>query len=212
MPTTQRALYAQGNVQEARQLDERLSALAAWRPDLAAALEVLKKDNFPAWARDWRIAGLIDVASGLLGGMTGGRYRFDSHLRVSDEVAGAVRSATTLSGGENFEAALALALGVAEIAGRSGIGFDTLFLDEGFAGLDQPNLDRTLDPIEIEVEQGRRVVLITQIGAVADRIRDVFFIEPDGMGGSRERWLDEEERFEFGADLDLADAAAGGRP
>ncbi len=200
---------ARQDVQAARDLDERLGALKAWRSDLAASIEMLKKDNFPAWARDRRIAELVDVASQLLGAMTGGRYRFDNHLRICDEVAGAVRSATTLSGGEKFEAALALALGVAEIAGRSGIRFDTLFLDEGFAGLDQPNLDRALDAIEAEVQQGRRVMLITHIGAVADRIRDVLFVEPDGSGGSILRWLDEEERFELGADLDLAEAEGG---
>jgi exonuclease SbcC len=79
-----------------------------------------------------------------------------------------------------------------------------LFLDEGFAGLDQQNLDRALDALEREVEQGRRIVLITHIGAVADRIKDVLYIEPDGVGGSKARWLNEEERFELGADLDLA--------
>lgn len=199
---------AEKAVEAARNLDKRLGALRSWRSDLAAAIEVLKKDNFPAWARDRRIAELVEVASQLLGTMTGGRYRFDSHLRICDEVAGAVRSATTLSGGEKFEAALALALGVAEIAGRSGIRFDTLFLDEGFSGLDQQNLDRALDAIETEVEQGRRVVLITHIGAVADRIRDVLYVEPDGTGGSKTRWLGEEERFELGADLDVTDAGA----
>lgn len=67
------------------------------------------------------------------------------------------------------------------------------------------------DAIDTEVGQGRRVVLITHIGAVVDRILDVLFIDPDGMGGSRARWLDQEERFDLGADLHLADAAAGGR-
>ena len=109
-----------------------------------------------------------------------------------------------LSGGEKFEASLGLALGVAEIAGRSGIRFDTLFLDEGFAGLDQAHLNRALDALESEVEAGRCIVLITHIGSVADRIKDVLLIEPDDSGGSSTRWLNEEERFELGADLDLA--------
>ena len=45
-----------------------------------------------------RIAELVETASELLLQMTGGRYRFDNHLRISDEVAGATRSATTLLG------------------------------------------------------------------------------------------------------------------
>jgi exonuclease SbcC len=203
------AARAKAQVQTAKELDVRLGALGKWRADLAGALVVLKKENFPAWARDQRIAELVETASELLSQMTGGRYRFDNHLRISDEVAGATRSATTLSGGEKFEAALALALGVAEIAGRSGIRFDTLFLDEGFAGLDQPNLDRALDALETEVENGRRVVLITHMGSVADRIKDVLYIEPDGQGGSKTRWLNEEERYELGADLDLTEVAGG---
>jgi exonuclease SbcC len=194
---------AESDKVQASDLDERLVALAAWNADLVGAAEILKKDRFPTFARDERITELVQTSSDLLSQMTGGRYRFDPHLRISDEVAGIVRSASTLSGGEKFEAALALALGVAEVAGRSGIRFDTLFLDEGFAGLDQANLDRALDALESEVEAGRCIVLITHIGAVADRIKDVLLVEPDGSGGSKTRWLNEEERYELGADLDL---------
>ena len=60
------------------------------------------------------------------------------------------------------------------------------------------------DALEGEVEAGRSIVLITHIGSVADRIQNVLLIQPDGAGGSTTKWLDEEERFELGADLDLA--------
>lgn len=195
---------AKADVKTAKEIDERIAGLIGWRADLARAVDVLKKENFPAWARNERIAELIQRSSELLSQMTGGRYRFDHRLSISDEIAGIVRSASTLSGGEKFEAALALALGVAEIAGRSGIRFDTLFLDEGFAGLDQANLDRALDALETEVDAGRCIVLITHIGAVAERIRDVLYVSSDGLGTSAIRWLNEDERSELGADLDLA--------
>jgi exonuclease SbcC len=198
------ARQAAADVAEAEQLDVRVGELGRWHADLAGAAEVLKKEHFPSWARDQRIAELVQGASELLSQMSGGRYRFDHRLNISDEINGVVRSAATLSGGEKFEAALALALGVAEIAGRSGIRFDTLFLDEGFAGLDQANLDRALNALETEVEAGRCIVLITHIGAVADRIQDVLYVGPDGLGGSKIRWLNEDERYELGADLDLA--------
>jgi exonuclease SbcC len=185
-------------------LDTRIKALVAWVTDLESAIEVLKKDNFPKWARDIKMADLVDVASEHLSEMTDGRYRFDLSLKISDETAGIVRKASTLSGGEKFEASLALALGVSEIAGRSGVRIETLFLDEGFAGLDQSHLNRALDALENEVAAGRRIVLITHIGSVADRIPDVLLIQPDGAGGSTTKWLDEDERFELGADLDIA--------
>jgi exonuclease SbcC len=192
-----------GAVKAAKDLDKRIGDLTTWRVDLDGAIDVLKKDHFPTWARNVRIADLVDTASEILSEMTSSRYRFDSALRISDEVAGIVRKASTLSGGEKFEASLAHARGVSEIAGRSGVRIDTLFLDEGFAGLDQAHLNRALDALENEVESGRCIVLITHIGSVADRIQDVLLVQPDGSGGSTMKWLNEEERFELGADLDL---------
>jgi exonuclease SbcC len=201
---TWEAERAAEEVRTAAALDERVKDLTGWRADLDGGIEVLKKENFPAWARNLRMADLVDTASELLAEMTSGRYRFDPSLLIADDIAGIVRKASTLSGGEKFEASLALALAVSEIAGRSGIRVDTLFLDEGFAGLDQAHLNRALDALESQVEAGRCIVLITHIGSVADRIKDVLLIEPDGAGGSTTRWLNEEERFELGADLDLA--------
>jgi exonuclease SbcC len=164
----------------------------------------LRKDRFPSWARAERTAALLTEASELLATMTNGRYRFADGLRIADEISGTTRAAGTLSGGEKFEAALALALAVADIAGRSGIRFETLFLDEGFAGLDGANLNRALDAIDTQVAAGHSIVLITHIGAVADRIPDVLYVTPDEFGGCSAEWLNEEQRFGLGADLDLA--------
>lgn len=195
---------AEKAVKTANELDERLAALGTWAADLDGAIEVLKKERFPRWARELKMADLVETASEHLSEMTDSRFRFEPSLQISDEVAGVVRKASTLSGGEKFEASLALALGVSEIAGRSGVRIETLFLDEGFAGLDQAHLNRALDALEAEVAAGRSIILITHIGAVADRIHDVLLIQPDGAGGSATRWLNEDERFELGADLDLA--------
>ncbi len=201
---TERSNKAKEAVKTAKELDQRITALESWVVDLEGATNVLKKDNFPKWARGLKMAHLVEVSSEHLAEMTDSRFRFDPTLQISDEVAGVVRKSSTLSGGEKFEASLALALGVSEIAGRSGVRIDTLFLDEGFAGLDQSHLNRALDVLESEVAAGRRIVLITHIGSVADRIQDVLLVQPDGAGGSTTKWLDEEERFELGADLDIA--------
>lgn len=198
------AKTAKEAVSTAKDLDKRIELLTTWRADIDGGIDVLKREAFPTWARNLRIADLVETASEIFSEMTSGRYRFDETLRIADEQAGANRKASSLSGGEKFEAALALALGVAEIAGRSGVRIDTLFLDEGFAGLDQAHLNRTIDALESQVEAGRCIVLITHIGSVADRIQDVLLVQPDGMGGSSLKWLNEEERFELGADLDIA--------
>lgn len=187
----------------ASEIDERLAGLRQWRADLHGAVDILDKGAFPAYARRIRTAELAQVASDHLGSMSADRYRFEDDLRVRDGHTGAVRSASTLSGGEKFQASLSLALAVAEIAGRAGVKLETLFLDEGFSGLDSRSLHLALDAIDAEVTAGRSIVLITHIGAVAQRVEDVFLVEPDGVGGCRTSWLDDAQRYELGADLDL---------
>jgi hypothetical protein len=70
-------------------------------------------------------------------------------------------------------------------------------------------LDCALDSLDSEAAKMWRTVFTTQIGTAADQGRAAFYVEPHGIDGSRVRWLDEEERFELGADLDLAGAEGG---
>ena len=88
--------------------------------------------------------------------MTGGRYelirrrqaqdqrtRSGLELDVVDHYEGGQRSVKTLSGGESFQASLALALGLADEmqAAAGGLQLDALFVDEGFGSLDEEALE-----------------------------------------------------------------------
>ena len=95
----ERAQEAKEAVKTTKDLDNRIEALTGWRANLDGAIDVLKKDNFPTWARNARIADFVDTSSELLAQMTSGRFRFDQEPRISDELAGIVRKASTLSGG-----------------------------------------------------------------------------------------------------------------
>ena len=76
-----------------------------------------------------------------------------------DEFSGTARPAVTLSGGESFLAALALALGLAETVQEhaAGIPLETIFVDEGFGALDSDALELAIDAL-MELQQGGRLV------------------------------------------------------
>ncbi|OWK23066.1 hypothetical protein AJ87_40510 [Rhizobium yanglingense] len=97
---------------------------------------------------------VLVAANQRLGPMSGGRFSLEREIeggagrsrrglgiRVFDVHTGKARPTSTLSGGETFMAALALALGLSDIVESvSGqVRLDTIFIDEGFGSLDTQN-------------------------------------------------------------------------
>ncbi|MEV0359076.1 AAA family ATPase [Nocardia sp. NPDC050697] len=132
-----------------------------------------------------RLEEVAVAASERLRRMSGGRYEFVHSdragprgrrgglgLDIRDDYTGAVRPAKTLSGGETFMASLALALGLADtVAAESGgIVLDTLFIDEGFGGLDADTLDAVMGVLD-ELRAGGRVVgIVSHVDEMRQRI------------------------------------------
>jgi len=85
-------------------------------------------------------------------------YVLDSHI-------GTTRPVQTMSGGEQFIAALSLALALAEVVQRhaGGIELPCLFIDEGFGGLDLESLDLAIDVLMRIQATGRTVGIITHV-------------------------------------------------
>lgn len=107
-------------------------------------------------------------------------------LEITDTHTGRARAANTLSGGEGFQASLALALGLSDVVQRhaGGVRLDTVFVDEGFGSLDQEALDLALRTLE-ELKQGGRLVgIISHLEEIKQRIPARLEVI-SGIGGSR---------------------------
>ena len=94
------------------------------------------------------------------------------NLAVTDAYTGIQRSTKTLSGGESFQAALALALGLSEVVQQysGGIRLDMLFVDEGFGSLDEQALDAAIDVLANLRASGRSVGIISHVRELKERI------------------------------------------
>jgi exonuclease SbcC len=97
--------------------------------------------------------------------------------------AGDRRPVANLSGGESFIVSLALALGLSEMSsGRARI--DSLFIDEGFASLDENYMEAALQTLStLGSREGKLVGVISHVEALKERI-DVQ-IEVKKLSGGR---------------------------
>jgi len=140
---------------------------------------LLDKAHFGQWLVDEALRGLVAGASALLDRLSGGQYALttnaDSELLVVDRInADETRSVRSLSGGETFQASLALALAladrIADLAADGAATLESIFLDEGFGTLDPETLDTVAGTIEA-LGSGERVVgIVTHVPALAERM------------------------------------------
>lgn len=168
----------------------------------------LKPGKFLKWLTFRRSRNLLIHASHVLHQISGGKYDFvdpadvESEWRVFDNDSGQPRSPMSLSGGEQFLASLALALGLVEMTARSGGRLESLFLDEGFGTLDTHNLDNAVEALGAAARGGRMVGVISHIKAVAEQVDDVLAVARTATGTQVE-WLDRQQRARLAeADLD----------
>lgn len=150
----------------------------------------------------WVLAGELDrvtaAANVHLGYMTNLRYKLGRAagvkggltLEVFDAHTGRSRATASLSGGEQFQASLSLALGLADVVSQGGVGsgkqFEALFVDEGFGSLDPNALDDAIGALSLLHAAGRMVGAITHVEAMKERLHVGIEVKPlsDGRGST----------------------------
>ncbi|MEU7140277.1 AAA family ATPase [Nocardia sp. NPDC046473] len=171
---------------------DRIAPLQRTHDELAGLAEVVagrgennRRMSLRSYVLAARLEEVAQAGSLRLRRMSGGRYEFVHSdkagprgrrgglgLDIRDDYTGAIRPAKTLSGGETFMASLSLALGLADtVAAESGgLVLDTLFIDEGFGGLDADTLDAVMGVLD-ELRAGGRVVgVVSHVDEMRQRI------------------------------------------
>ena len=150
----------------------------------------------------WVLAGELDrvtnAANAHLDRMSGHRYRLlrdtaskgGLTLRVFDAHTGRDRATASLSGGEQFQASLSLALGLADVVSHGGAAsgkvFEALFVDEGFGSLDPESLDDAINALAQLHAAGRMVGAITHVEAMKQQLHVGIEVRalPNGRGST----------------------------
>ncbi len=160
------------------------------------------KITFEAFAQAAYFSGILQAANIRLNAMTGGRFQLKRRIEadnlrtqtgldidVFDNNTGKIRDIRSLSGGESFEASLALALGLSDIVQQTsgGIRLDAMFIDEGFGTLDAESLDPAVMTLQ-QIAGNRSIGIISHVGELAARIDKQIRVDK-GLSGSTIRIL-----------------------
>ncbi len=132
-----------------------------------------------------RLSQVVAAANARLAGICSGRYQLEHTmlrgagdqrgglgLVVHDAHTDRARDPATLSGGESFYVSLSLALGLADVVTTEAGGAElaTLFVDEGFGGLDDETREEVLDELDGLRSGGRTIGLVSHLSELRARI------------------------------------------
>lgn len=112
------------------------------------------------------------------------RMKEGMELEVLDQYTGKKRSVRSLSGGELFKAALALALGTSDVVQSyaGGIQVETLFVDEGFGSLDAESLNQAIGILTVLSGGNRMIGIISHVEDLKEQIDNQILIEKTAQG------------------------------
>lgn len=152
---------------------------------------LLRVDALPRWLTANALQVLVAAASETLLNLSAGQFELTSDdsgfLVIDRHDTDSIRGVKTLSGGETFQAALALALALSSqlgaLSASASAQLEAIFIDEGFGTLDEASLEIVASTLEELASSGGRMVgLITHVPALADRVPVRFHVKRDSTG------------------------------
>lgn len=154
--------------------------------------------SFETYIQGLYFENIIAAANRRLETLSGGRYRLlrrkeastnrgksGLDLDVFDNLTGRARDASSLSGGEGFEASLCLALGFSDVvqSHAGGVHLDAMFIDEGFGSLDQQSLENAMRMLAGLSHSNKLVGIISHVDELRQSI-DRKIVVSKGPSGS----------------------------
>ena len=154
--------------------------------------------DFQTWVQRQYFQRMIQAANRRLNVMADGQFLLQCRsldalgkqgevgldLDVYSMVTGKVRDVKTLSGGESFLTALAMALGMADVI-QSTAGYvqiDAMFIDEGFGSLDEESRMRAIRILQ-DLAGGKRLIgIISHVQELKDQIDRKLIVKKDEKG------------------------------
>ena len=198
--------------QDARRLAESIEQAARRVQELEGELEkvldlyqVIKGDNslrlsFERYILIEYLEQILQAANVRLQQLSGGQYllqrsgRLEARgrqsglgLDVYDAYTGQNRDVKTLSGGEKFNASLALALGMTDViqSYQGGVSIEMMFIDEGFGSLDEETLQKAVATLVELQRAGRMIGVISHVPELKEAIPAVLEVAKTREGYSR---------------------------
>ncbi|MGB4609481.1 MAG: SMC family ATPase [Saccharofermentanales bacterium] len=166
---------------------------------LANGLTGAGRRTFEAFVQSYYFQRMLEASNIRLTTMSHGRYYLNRKEEISDRrkrgglefevfdnYTGKSRPATTLSGGESFLTALALALGLSDTVQKmqGGVEIETLFIDEGFGSLDSDALEQAIRVLEELSEGDRMIGIISHVPDLQERIDPQIQVKSSDQGST----------------------------
>lgn len=180
-------------------VQERLRWLAPLADTAGGQVSGQRKLRLETFAQMRYFERILARANTRLMMMSGGQYELCRRIEqennrsqsgldmdVIDHYNGTKRSVNTLSGGESFQAALALALGLTDDIQSSagGVQLETMFVDEGFGSLSGEALHQALRVLNQLSEGSRLVGIISHVTELKEQIDRQIVVTKAPAGGS----------------------------